>query len=124
MCGATIATTTSSSTRTPAASATCCFWNLRQNSPQGVRIALSACVPGTTLFVSLPVVLMRNSLETDGRIDDGIQHVDNQVDDDELKRKQQHFSLDHRIVTHGNGVDQQAPEARPVEYDFNDNRAA
>src|SRR5476651_1575159 len=115
MCGATIATTTSSSTRTPAASATCCLRNLRQNSPQGVRIALSACIPGATIFVSLPVVLMRTSLETNGRIDNGIQHVDNQIDDDELKRKQQHFSMDYRIVTHGNSIEQQAPEARPVE---------
>ena len=40
------------------------------------------------------------------------------------QREQQHERLDHRIVAHVDGIDQQAAEARPVEHLLDDDRAA
>src|SRR5690242_14967115 len=118
MYGAMIAITISSSTNTAAIIAMCCRLNLRQNSVHGVRISCGAVAALSA------VTLIASSLEANGRIDDRVQHVHDQIDHDELQREQQHLCLNHGIVAHLDGIDEQAAKARPVEHLLDDDRAA
>src|ERR1700682_1421442 len=115
---------TSSSTNSPAATATCCLRNLRQNSLQGVRTddasgARTASMTGIgSVSASMLCRIASESMGLPipyGRIDHRVQHVDDQVDENEFERKEQHLRLDDRIVAHVHRIDQQAAHSRPVE---------
>src|SRR5450830_952202 len=100
MSGAKRASSTSSSTKTNAPTATCCFLNLRQNSLHGVR-TLPPCASATRSLTG--VFVMAGSLVANGGVDKAIEHVHDQVDQDELEREQQHQRLDDGVVTRGDG---------------------
>src|SRR5690606_16150567 len=99
---------TSSTTNTSAATATCCFLNLRQNSRQGVR-TLASCaeaaaaagvgeMEGVVMLVGIPFGLAAFLLVADGGVDVAIEHVHHQIDEDELQREHQHQRLDEGVV--------------------------
>src|SRR5229473_3103479 len=134
---------TSRSTNTPAMTATCCLRNLRQNSLHGVRTDVAICTGASAARVaeSAPVLSATAGCATSSltvlsalgimclaianrRVDHGVEHVDHQIDQDELKREKQDLGLDDRIVAHVHGVDQQATHAGPVEHHFDDDRSS
>src|SRR5581483_5481482 len=68
------------------------------------RTPPAATVPGSaTSGVAASVI-------ADPRVDPGVEHVDEQVDDDEREREEHHGRLDHRIVALVDAV-----EERPAE---------
>src|SRR5690242_16823806 len=116
-----IATKTSRSTKAPTTSATFCRLNLRQNTDHGVRTASAVATAFGSGGSGSCATSTRSGVEsmsavTDRRVDEPVQHVDDQVDEDELEREQEHERLDRRIVPHVDGVDEQSAEPRPVEY--------
>src|SRR6202171_2200776 len=138
-----MATATSRSTNRPATTATCCLRNLRRNSLHGVRTGVAICIgaPAARVAESAPVLsattgCARSPLTVfsapgfmclaiaDGRVDHGVEHVDHQIDQDELEGEKQDLGLDDRVVAHVDGVDQQAAHAGPVEDYFDDDRSS
>src|SRR6266851_2174758 len=126
---------TSRSTNTPAMTATCCLRNLRQNSLHGVRTDVAICTGASAARVakSAPMLSATTGCATSSlkifsalgfmrlaianrRVDHGVEHVDHEIDEDELEREKQDLGLDDRVVAHIDGVDQQAANAGPVEY--------
>src|SRR5512143_1487156 len=100
MAGARIATTTRATTNAPARSAPRCRRNRRQNSRHGVR---TAAAPGATSeSAGVPTV----SLIADEGVQRAVEHVDDQVDHDELEREEEHLGLDDRVVVHLHRVDE------------------
>src|SRR6218665_720209 len=129
--GAITAMHTSSPTKMAATMPTGCFLKRRQHSPQGVRTLPAVCPTatgerGTMDSAGTPesCVMAACSLVADGRVDEAVQHIDHEVDQDEFEREQQHQRLDHRVVTHLHGIDQQAAQAGPVEHRLHEDRAA
>src|SRR5438034_10187057 len=102
-----MASTTSNPTNNPAITATCCLRNLRQNSLHGVRTAATSATAGISASAgwSSARSFMASAI-TDGRIDDRVEHVDDQVDQHEFEREQQYQSLNDRIVAHVDRVDE------------------
>src|SRR5690348_6524016 len=117
------ATSTSNATNPAANNATFCLRNLRQNSVQGVRTASLTVGAGAVTRTSSVAVSIDLSI-TNRRIDDAVEYVDDQVDQDELEREQEHERLNHFVVAHVDGIDQQAAETGPIEYLLDDDRAA
>src|SRR5207253_4510560 len=134
--------TTSIATKTAAAIATCCSRNLRRNSLHGVRTDVSAggsataaasvaaSDEGSALFIAtlcrarwVASSRPRGSAISNRRVDHCVEHVDDEVDQNEFQREEQHLGLDDRVVTHVDGIDQQASHAGPVEDHFDNDRA-
>src|SRR6218665_1161438 len=112
--GANPAMNTSSRTKMAATMPTGCFFKRRQHSPQGVRTlpAVGATATGErgpmdSAGTPESCVMAACSLVADGRVDVAIEHIDHEVDQNEFEREQQHQRLDHRVVTHLHGIDQQ-----------------
>src|SRR6266404_931805 len=120
-----MASTTSNPTNNPATTATCCLRNLRQNSLHGVRTAATSATAGISASAgwSSARSFMASAI-ADGRIDDRVEHVDDQIDQHEFEREQQDESLNNRIVAHVDRVDEKPAHSRPIEDDFDDDRAA
>src|SRR5690606_7138947 len=115
-----MATRTSNSTNTRAATPTCCLRNLRQNSPQGVRTLVAVLMPAFTAVVCV----MAASFVAYGGVDEAMDHVHDQVDQDELEREQQDQRLDAGIVARADPSDQQPAQPGPVEDRRANNGAA
>src|SRR5687767_6444995 len=78
----------------------------------------------TTSWASAGATLMATSVPDDPRVDDGLQHVDREVQEDEEGGEHQDHALEHRDVTLEDGEVQQIPRARPREDGLDQHRAA
>src|SRR5690625_3536827 len=78
---------------------------------------------GTALARRPVFVPAGDSVITDPWVDHPIQEVDDDIDEDESDGDQQHGALYDGIIPRKEGVDQQAPDAGPVEHRFGPIRA-
>src|SRR6218665_561150 len=129
--GANTAMNTSSRTKMAATMPAGCFFKRGQHSPQRVRTlpavgATAAGERGPMDSAATPASGVRAACPrvAHGRVNVAIEHIDHEVDQTEFEREQQPQRLDHRVVTHLHGIDQQAAQAGPVEHRLHEDRAA
>ena len=78
----------------------------------------------TAIWTSAGATLMAISAGHDPRIDDGLEHVDREIEKDEEGGEHQDHALEHRDVTLKDSEVQEIPRARPREHGLDQHRAA
>ena len=63
-------------------------------------------------------------IEPDLRIEHGVEEIDAEVDQHELRGEEEDLGLDHRIVAERYRVDEQPPKARPGKHGLDHDRTA
>src|SRR5437762_3986669 len=123
MNGARIAARTTSSSNTIPNIAMGLVTKSRAIRPSGVSVA-APVASGSTITVSGSALIESSPLrlrQPHARIERRIQHVHDEIDDDEHRDDDEQIGDDHRTVEHVDRVDQQLAHARPGEHALRDN---
>src|SRR2546422_635360 len=69
------------------------------------------------------IAVVRASSQSNSRVEVGVDHVDEEVDEDKRRREEEHRRLHHRIVAVVDRLDRQAADTRPGEDRLGDDGA-